>query len=105
MTDLTPRQDRTLALGIAAFDAAARRRRIRRGALRTAAFAAVATACVVALRQPAAPAAPSLPAYVEIIEDDRQLAAELALARACERIERSAGRLLVVECSAQGPAH
>ena len=39
-----------------------------------------------------------LPAYVEIIRDDQQLAAELELADACERVNRTDGRLVVVEC-------
>jgi hypothetical protein len=41
----------------------------------------------------------SLPKYVEIIRGDVQLTAELELANACERISRSDGRLVVVECA------
>ena len=39
-----------------------------------------------------------LPAYVEIIRDDLQLATELELANACERVARADGRLRIVEC-------
>jgi hypothetical protein len=42
----------------------------------------------------------ALPAYVELIEDDRALAEELSLAYACERFERNDGRLVVLECAA-----
>jgi len=102
MNDLTPGQHRILARGLDAFDHAARRRRLLRGSVRTIAALALAAACVVAVRSAIAPPASGLPAYVEIIRDDRQLAAELAHANACERFERAAGRLLVVECAAHG---
>jgi hypothetical protein len=39
-----------------------------------------------------------LPGYVELVRDDRQLAAELEFANACERVNRTGGRLIVVEC-------
>ena len=39
-----------------------------------------------------------LPAYVQILTSDAQVAAELELANACERIERAMGRVVVVEC-------
>jgi hypothetical protein len=42
----------------------------------------------------------ALPAYVELIEDDRALAEELSFAYACERFERNDGRLIVLECAA-----
>ena len=105
MNDLTPSQHRILARGLDAFDHAARRRRLRRAAVRTIAAAALAAACIVAVRSAVAPPASGLPAYVEIIRDDRQLAAELAHANACERFERAAGRLLVVECASHAPAN
>jgi hypothetical protein len=104
MNDLTPAQHRILARGLDAFGHAARRRRLRQGAVRTIAAAALAAACIVAVRSAIAPPASGLPAYVEIIRDDRQLAAELAHANACERFERAAGRLLVVECAAHDPS-
>ncbi len=40
-----------------------------------------------------------LPAYVQILTSDAQVAAELELANACERIERTKGRVVVVECA------
>ena len=40
-----------------------------------------------------------LPAYVRIMTSDAQVAAELELANACERIERAKGRVAVVECA------
>ena len=45
----------------------------------------------------------SLPPYVEVIADEGQLVAELALARACEQIGRQDGRLYVVECTTMTP--
>ena len=105
MNTLTPRQHAALARGLAAFDRSARRRRIRRVALRVTAACAVVAACVLAVRLAVTPPAAGLPAYVEIIRDDRQLAAELAHANACERFERAAGRLLVVECASHAPAN
>jgi hypothetical protein len=48
------------------------------------------------------PHAHGLPAYVEIIGDDLQLAAELEMANACERVARADGRLCVVECAPAG---
>jgi len=44
------------------------------------------------------PRATPLPAYVRIMTSDAQVAAELELANACERIERAKGRVVVVEC-------
>ena len=101
MNDLTEHQTQTLARGLAEFDRSRRRRRLRRRSvvgLASLAVAAVA-ASVLLVR---APQGNALPAYVEIIKDDRALTEELALASACERFERNAGRLVVLECVAPG---
>jgi hypothetical protein len=55
-------------------------------------------AAVVAADRMLRPPAQGLPAYVEIIGDDLQLAAELELANACERVARADGRIRIVEC-------
>ena len=102
--DENERRNEILARGLAAFDEAARRRRARRGAARVALAALViGTAGLVVLRA-TRPAASTLPPYVEILVDDRQLVAELELANACERIGRIEGRLVVVECAVPHPA-
>lgn len=98
MNTLTDRQQATLAQGLRAFERASRRRRLYRtvgqGALTGALVLAGGIVLYrVALTQPA-----GLPASVELVRDDRQLAAELELANACERFSRSSGRLVVVEC-------
>ena len=98
MTDLTPRQLDTLARGLAAFDGSARARRARRSAGRAALVVAGLAAAVVAADRMLRPPAQGLPAYVEIIGDDLQLAAELELANACERVARADGRIRIVEC-------
>lgn len=100
MTNLSEHRKQTLSRGIAEFEAAHRRRRRRRSIASVATLSlAVAGAAVMLLLSPGRPA---LPSYVEVITDDPSLAEELALARACERFERNAGRLVVVECAVQG---
>lgn len=104
-------RDRILKAGLAAFDRRVIRRRRTRTALAglggTAAIVLVATMALGPGSRTTAPAptptAPtiarvSLPAYVQILDEDEQLVAELELANACERIGRSAGRLFVIEC-------
>jgi hypothetical protein len=98
MNDLTPRQQDTLARGLAAFDAASRLRRFRRGALRGAALAASLALAVFLADRLSGSSAQGLPACVEIIASDLQLASELEMANACERVNRTDGRLCVVEC-------
>lgn len=102
-------RERTLARGLAAFDAAVASRRRRRQTLR----AAIVVCCVSTLAvvgafgiramsrhepQPIHIARRALPAYVTIIENEVQLAAELEAANACERVARRGGELFVVEC-------
>ena len=100
MNDLTEHQTQTLARGLEEFERAHRRRRfIRAGAPLVVAVAVVAGIAAAMLLVPAARIA-ALPAYVELIEDDRALAEELSLAYACERFERNDGRLIVLECAA-----
>jgi hypothetical protein len=100
MNDLTEHQTQTLARGLEEFDRAHRRRRfIRAGATLVVAVVVVAGIAAAMLLVPAARIA-ALPAYVELIEDDRALAEELSLAYACERFERNDGRLIVLECAA-----
>jgi hypothetical protein len=100
MNDLTEHQTQTLARGLEEFDRAHRRRRfIRAGAPLVVAVAVVAGIAAAMLLAPTARIA-ALPAYVELIEDDRALAEELSLAYACERFERNDGRLIVLECAA-----
>ena len=98
MNSLTSRQQDTLARGLAAFEVAAGRRRARRRLARGAAVAVLALAGGIAFALLSDAGSHSLPAYVEIIRGDGQLTAELELASACERISRSDGRLVVVEC-------
>ena len=102
MTELTPRQKDTLAHGLSAFDAAARGRRTRRAVIRGGLLVAGIALAAVAADRMVRPPDRGLPAYVEIIGDDLQLAAELAAANACERIGRTDGRLCVVECVPAG---
>jgi hypothetical protein len=100
MNDLTEHQTQTLARGLEEFERAHRRRRfIRAGAPLVVAVAVVAGIAAAMLLAPTARIA-ALPAYVELIEDDRALAEELSLAYACERFERNDGRLVVLECAA-----
>jgi hypothetical protein len=101
MNDLTEHQTQTLARGLEEFDRAHRRRRrfIRAGATLVVAVVVVAGIAAAMLLVPAARIA-ALPAYVELIEDDRALAEELSFAYACERFERNDGRLIVLECAA-----
>ncbi|NBX24750.1 MAG: hypothetical protein EBQ99_01645 [Planctomycetes bacterium] len=65
---------------------------------------AVAMGAAIMLSRSARTLPVGLPEYVQIITDDPQLAAELALANACERFERTEGRLVVVECTLPGSA-
>ena len=100
MNDLAEHQTQTLARGLEEFERAHRRRRfIRAGAPLVVAVAVVAGIAAAMLLAPTARIA-ALPAYVELIEDDRALAEELSLAYACERFERNDGRLIVLECAA-----
>jgi hypothetical protein len=100
MNDLTEHQTQTLARGLEEFERAHRRRRfIRAGAPLVVAVAVVAGIAAAMLLAPTARIA-ALPAYVELIEDDRALAEELSLAYACERFERNDGRIVVLECAA-----
>lgn len=106
MNQLTPRQQDMLSGGRAAFAAAARARRLRRAASTVTAIAlAGAVVAVASLRLAGAPDH-GLPAHVELIDGDAQLIHELELASACERIERTDGRLHVLDagCLAIGPA-
>lgn len=98
MSALTERQKDMLARGLSAFDASARSRRARRTAGRIGAAAAIAAAAAVTALIFRPSGAQALPGYVQIIPDDTQLLAELELARACERVSRLDGRLVVVEC-------
>lgn len=100
MTQLDERRRAMLARGLEAFDRTARRRRARRIAMPCAAALAMAASAAVLLHRVVPGAASGLPPSVELIVDDRDLAAELELARACERIDRTEGRLVVVECVA-----
>lgn len=102
MTDITPRQLDTLARGLAAFDGAAGARRSRRAVIRASLLFAGIAVAVIAADGMLNPTARGLPAYVEIIGDDLQLAAELEMANACERVARADGRLRVVECIVTG---
>lgn len=98
MNTLTDRQQATLARGLSAFDESTRRRRTRRRALQgTLAVVALGGVGLMLHRWNDASSS-ALPAYVEIISDDRQLTAELELADACERVNRNEGRIVVVEC-------
>ena len=99
MNTLNDSQQKTLALGLAAFDAAARRRRAIRRATRGAVAAALVIACVVVAGRVPPLESARLPDYVELIANDAQLTGELELANACERIDRHDGRLLVIECT------
>lgn len=99
MNQLSERRRKTLELGLNAFDRATRRRTARRrfvrGTLVAALVAGAALAVAGLLRHGPRP----LPPYVTLIADDQQLVTELALANACERIERRDGRLTVLECA------
>ncbi|MFM7806728.1 MAG: hypothetical protein ACKPEA_02210 [Planctomycetota bacterium] len=94
MNTLTPRQQQALACGLSAFDQACRRRRAWRGG----SVVAILVGVTVALYTASKPRATPLPDYVRIMTSDAQVAAELELANACERIERAKGRVVVVEC-------
>jgi hypothetical protein len=98
MNTLNDRQRATLERGLAAFDAASRHRRVRRYVVRTTAAAVLVVACAWAARVATVSEPSRLPGYVELVRDDRQLAAELEFANACERVNRTGGRLVVVEC-------
>ena len=103
MNDLTDRQRKVLDRGLSEFDDACRRRRLRAHAGRSIAAVALVAACTVVVLRTIAPAAPALPGYVEVISGDLELATELALAKACERVDRADGRLVVVECAIPAP--
>ena len=98
MDTLNDRQRATLERGLAVFDAASRRRRVRRYVGRTASAAALVVAFAWIARLTTVSEPSRLPGYVELVRDDRQLAAELEFANACERFSRAGGRLVVVEC-------
>jgi hypothetical protein len=102
MNDLTEHQTQTLARGLEEFERAHRRRRFIRAGAPLVVAVAVAVVAGIAAAMLLAPTAriAALPAYVELIEDDRALAEELSLAYACERFERNDGRLVVLECAA-----
>lgn len=101
-------RSRILEAGLAEFDRRVARRRRARGAVAglggmAAILLVAALAVVPGGRTAAPPPGPvlvqlALPSYVEILDHDEQLVAELELADACERIGRSAGRLFVIEC-------
>jgi len=103
MNDLTDRQRQVLERGLSEFDAATRRRRTRAWAGRSLAAVALVAACTAVALRAFAPAAPGLPGYVEVISGDLELSSELALAKACERVDRADGRLVVVECAFPAP--
>lgn len=98
MNTLNDRQQATLARGLGAFELAMRQRRNRRRAVRGGAALSLVLLFGTLLYRASVPAPAALPGYVEIVRDDRQLVAELELANACERISRSEGELVVVEC-------
>jgi len=98
MSALTDRQHEMLARGIEAFDIASGRRRRRRRAVTLVAAASLAIAAGIAALLGRGSGSAGLPGYVEIIRDDAQLIAELELANACERVGRTEGRLIIVEC-------
>jgi hypothetical protein len=98
MRELSDPQKSVLERGLEAFDAAQRARRKRRTAARALVVMLALGAGIAISRGLRAPAA-RLPEYVQVISEDSQLAAELSLANACERFERTEGRLVVVECS------
>lgn len=98
MNTLNDRQRATLERGLAAFDAASRRRRVRRYVVRTTSAAVLVVTCAWIARMTTMREPSRLPGYVELVRDDRQLAAELEFANACERVNRTGGRLIVVEC-------
>jgi hypothetical protein len=99
MNTLNDSQLKTLSLGLASFDAAARRRRAIRRATQGTAAAALVVACAVVAGRVLRSEASRLPDYVEIVANDAQLTGELELANACERFDRNDGRLLVIECA------
>ena len=106
MNQLTPRQQQVLSGGRAAFVAAVRARRLRRTVSAAMAVALAGAVVAFASVQLVGDRPDMLPAYVEIIDGDPQLIRELELAGACERIERTDGRLRVLDagCLALGPA-
>ena len=103
MNQLDERRRALLARGLEAFDRSVSMRRMRRRALAGGSALAVAAVALLAIERSGPVGRSGLPAHVEIIADDRDLAAELELARACERIDRIEGRLVVVECVAEDP--
>ena len=98
MSALTDHQKDMLARGLSEFEGSTRSRRARRTAGRIVAAVAIAAAAAVTALIFRPSGAQALPDYVQIIPDDAQLLAELELARACERVSRMDGRLVVVEC-------
>ena len=99
MRELSDLRRQVLQRGLREFDQALRARRFRRRAMLVCAAALLAGAGSLLITQGASAPGTRLPQYVQIITDDPQLAAELALANACERFERADGRLVVVECT------
>lgn len=99
MNPLTPRQQQALACGLSAFDQACLDRGRRRRAWRAGGVVAMLVGVTVALYTAGRQQTTPLPAYVRIMTSDAQVAAELELANACERIERAKGRVVVVECA------
>ena len=98
MHELNDLRKLALKRGLEAFDAAQRARRKRRTAAR-ALVVILALGAGIAISRGLRVPATALPHYVQVISEDSQLAAELSLANACERFERTEGRLVVVECS------
>lgn len=103
MNQLTDRQQAMLDRGLSAFSRASRLRRARRTAVGACVALALGVIGVLATRNAWRSPAVELPAYVEFIESDLQLMGELQLARACEQIERTDGRIRVQECVALVP--
>jgi hypothetical protein len=114
-SNLEARREEILSCGLAAFDASVasrhRRHRVVRAAVILCCVSTLAVAGTIGIRamspepqheprpEPVTIARRPLPPYVTIIESEVQLAAELELANACERVARRGGEIFVVECS------
>jgi hypothetical protein len=103
MNPLTDRQRTVLHLGLDAFDRSARRRRRFARVARTGLAAGLMMAILAIALDATRPARAQIPRCVEFITTDGELAGALRLAHACEHVERSGGRLRVVECIALAP--
>ncbi|MBM4106859.1 MAG: hypothetical protein FJ257_11385 [Phycisphaerae bacterium] len=104
MNQLSDRQQAMLDRGLSEFRRATRVRRARLTAAAVASMVVVLAAIgVVFSRSAWRTSSSELPEYVEIIQSDLQLVGELQLARACEQIERTDGRIRVQECVALAP--